>query len=271
MNLLDKQLITVSGVTGYIDNNGTAQLDLENVSRGLGFVQTAASGNEVVRWERVRKYLEEINFIPTRGDGKPVPFLPRFIPENIFYRLAFKASNKTAVDFQAKVADEILPTIRKTGGYVSDSSKFIESYFPQLETSQKSVLNTMLEETRKMGEKIKADAPKVLFADSVAGSNGSILIRDMAKLLKQNGVEIGEKRFYKYLRANGYLICAKGRDYNSPSQKSMELKIMEKKETVINLPDREPIVKQTPLITGKGQTYFINKFAKIMAEIKKVD
>jgi prophage antirepressor-like protein len=103
------KLTVLHGVRGFIDANGTAQLNLEDVARGLGFTQIATSGNEVVRWERVNKYLSDFGFVPTSGD--------EFIPENIFYRLAMKAKNTAAEAFQAKVADEILPTIRKTGSY----------------------------------------------------------------------------------------------------------------------------------------------------------
>ena len=106
-------LITVSGVKGYIDENGTAWLNLEDTARGLGFTTVATSGNECVRWSRVEQYLTELGFNHNNS------YLPddMFIPENIFYRLAMKASNQTAVAFQMKVANEILPSIRKTGSY----------------------------------------------------------------------------------------------------------------------------------------------------------
>lgn len=103
------KLISMHGVRGFIDDSGTAQLHLEDVARGLGFARTAGSGNEVVRWDRVNGYLSEFGYVPTSGHG--------FIPENIFYRLAMKAKNAVAEEFQIKVADEILPMIRKTGQY----------------------------------------------------------------------------------------------------------------------------------------------------------
>lgn len=103
--------VLISGVSCY-ERDGTAYLRLEDVARGLGFTQTAKSGNEVIRWERVTKYLAEFG-IPTSGDGS----LPSYIPENVFYRLAMKAKNETAEKFQALVADEIIPSIRKTGSY----------------------------------------------------------------------------------------------------------------------------------------------------------
>ena len=103
------EIMNIGGVDCY-EKDGTAYLKLETVARGLGFTRTADSGNEVVRWERVNKYLEEIGFMPTSGHGG-------FIPENIFYRLAMKAKNEAAEKFQALVADEIIPSIRKTGAY----------------------------------------------------------------------------------------------------------------------------------------------------------
>lgn len=105
------EIMNISGVDCY-EKDGTAYLKLETVVRGLGFTRTADSGNEVVRWERVNKYLEEIGFMPTSGHDA-------YIPENIFYRLAMKAKNETAEKFQAKVADEIIPAIRKHGGYLT--------------------------------------------------------------------------------------------------------------------------------------------------------
>lgn len=109
-------IITISGIRGFIDEHGVAQLNAEDVARGWGFTQTAKSGNVVVRWERVNKYLDEFGFIPTSGDGVGAN---DFIPENMVYRLGFKANNETAQVFQAKLADEVLPAIRKTGSYSS--------------------------------------------------------------------------------------------------------------------------------------------------------
>ena len=106
------ELITVSGVKGYVDENGTAWLNLEDTARGLGFTTIATSGNECVRWARVEQYLAELGF----HEGGYLPD-NTFIPENIFYRLAMKARNEVAEKFQAEVANEILPSIRKTGSY----------------------------------------------------------------------------------------------------------------------------------------------------------
>ena len=109
------KVMNIEGIECY-EKNGTAYLKLETVARGLGFTEIAASGNECVRWRTVRKYISELG-IATCCDGKE---LPDFIPENIFYRLAMKAKNEVAEKFQAKVADEIIPSIRKHGIYATD-------------------------------------------------------------------------------------------------------------------------------------------------------
>ena len=102
--------------------------------------------------------------------------------------------------------------------------------------------------------------PKEIFADAVAASHTSILIGDLAKLLKQNGVETGQKRLFGLLREHGYLIKRKGTDWNTPTQKAMDRKLFEVKETVVNNPDGSVRINRTTKVTGKGQQYFINKF-----------
>lgn len=109
---------------------------------------------------------------------------------------------------------------------------------------------------------LEAAQPKAIFADAVAASNNTILIGDLAKLLKQNGHETGQKRLYEYLRDNGYLIKRKGSDYNSPTQRAMEMKLFEIKETTVVLPDGSVKTNKTTKVTGKGQIYFINLFKK---------
>ena len=116
------------------------------------------------------------------------------------------------------------------------------------------------EEKRRLQEQKELDKPKVLFADSVTTSPSSILVREMAKILKQNGISIGERRLYQKLREKGYLIKKRGSDYNMPTQRAMELKLFEIKETVITHSDGRITVNRTPKVTGKGQMYFVNKF-----------
>lgn len=109
-------------------------------------------------------------------------------------------------------------------------------------------------------ENVSRMKPKEIFADAVSASHTSILIGDLAKLIKQNGVEIGQKRLFAWMRENGYLIKRKGADWNTPTQRSMEMKLFEIKETVINHSDGHSSITKTTKVTGKGQQYFVNKF-----------
>lgn len=162
-------IISIGGVECY-EKDGTAYLKLETVARGLGFSRIAASGNEVVRWETVRKYLEELG-VPTcwHGDSPQVgkDGLPDFIPENIFYRLAMKAKNETAEKFQAKVADEIIPTIRKTGGYIGNDELFIATYLPYADEETKVLFRTTLLTVRKQNEAIKKQREEIEHKEDV--------------------------------------------------------------------------------------------------------
>lgn len=111
--------------------------------------------------------------------------------------------------------------------------------------------------------KVKEDKPKVLFAESVATSKTSILVGDLAKIIKQNGFDIGQKRLFAWLRENGFLIKRQGTDFNMPTQKSMELELFEIKETAVTHADGHISISKTPKVTGKGQIYFINKFQEV--------
>lgn len=128
-----------------------------------------------------------------------------------------------------------------------------------LEIANKQVENLKLENAEKT-QIIETQKPKVIFADAVSTSKTSILVGELAKILKQNGVETGQKRLFAWMRDNGYLIKRAGNDYNMPTQKSMELKLFEIKETSITHSDGHVTVTKTPKVTGKGQQYFINKF-----------
>jgi anti-repressor protein len=242
-------LITISGVSGYFNSDGTAWLSLKDVSFGLGFTQFKG-GVEYIRWERVNGYLTAMGFPQLVGK--------EFIPENVFFRLALKGETDAAVKFQEKVADEILPSIRKHGAYMTPSTIEKALLNPDTIIQLATQLKDEQEKRKAAESKIEADKSKVLFADSVAGSSTSILIRDLAKMIQQNGYNIGEKRLFQWLRENGYLISKSGRDYNRPTQKSMGLGVMEVKETSISHANSTQTAI-TPLITGKGQKYFINK------------
>lgn len=177
------------------------------------------------------------------------------INESGLYSLVLSSKLPSAKAFKRWVTHDVIPTIRKTGGYVNDTSAFVNAYFPELNETQKSVIGTMLDESRRMGQQLKEQAPKVLFADAVSASSTSILIGELAKLIKQNGVEIGQNRLFKWLRENGFLM----RD-NMPTQYAMERGLFVVTERTINNPDGSVRITRTTKVTGKGQTYFINRF-----------
>lgn len=182
-----------------------------------------------------------------------------FINESGLYSLILSSKLPKAKEFKRWVTAEVLPAIRKTGGYVNDTAQFVESYFGQLEPSQKHALTMMFDESKRMSAQLKEQAPKVLFANAVETAHNSILIGDLAKIIRQNGVDIGQKRLFEWLRQNGYLI-KDGQSKNMPTQKAMEMSLFEVKESTINNPDGSVRVTRTTKVTGKGQTYFVKKF-----------
>ena len=204
----------ISGVSCY-EKDGTAYLRLEDVARGLGFTRIAASGNEVVLWSRVDSYLSDFGVHTCVHDG--------YIPENIFYRLAMKAKNETAERFQALVADEIIPSIRRHCVYISPEVGLdpdtVMLLCRQLKAAQ-TERDTLADAARKNTARIAELAPKGAFADAVSASSRSILVGELAKILCQNGVDIGQNRLFDWMRDHGYLIRdPKRSDYNMPTQK----------------------------------------------------
>lgn len=176
------------------------------------------------------------------------------------YRLIFKSRKPDAKKFQRWIYHEVIPAIRKHGAYMTPAT--IEEIANNPDLLIQLGQNLKLErEKRIAAEKtIEEQKPKVLFADAVETSNTSILIGELAKLLKQNGVDIGQNRLFDWLRDNGYLIKAKRSDWNMPTQSAMDMKLFEVKERVINNPDGSVLTTRTTKVTGKGQTYFFNKF-----------
>lgn len=232
-------------------DNENNLFDLESVAKSLGFTQVK-NGKQYVRWETINKYLGKyLSQEVGKGD---------FIPEPMVYKLAFKAGNSIAEKFQDWLAMDVLPSIRKHGLYATDN--VIENTL----NNPDYIINILTEYKKEkehnlvLEQQVKENKPKVLFADSVAGSDNSILVGELAKLLKQNGVDIGQNRLFKWLRNNGYLIKKNGESYNLPTQRSMDLEILDIKKRVINNPDGSSKITRTPKVTGKGQQYFINKF-----------
>lgn len=247
------EILNISNVHGYMDKqSGTAYLNAEDVARGFGFTESKG-GIEYVRWRTVNHYLQGFGFSQDVAKDD-------FLPENMVYRLGFKASNEVAQKFQAVLADEVLPAIRRHGAYMTEEAleKAITEpdFLIRLATQLKEEKAKRLEAEKQ----VEAAKPKVLFADAVSASHTSILVGELAKILRGNGIEIGQRRLFAWLREHGYLIKRQGTDYNMPTQMAMELGLFEIKEGSYVNGSGANIITKTPKVTGKGQTYFINKF-----------
>ena len=188
-----------------------------------------------------------------------------FLTESGVYKLIFKSHKPDAEKFQDWVTDEVLPTVRKTGGYVNNDELFINTYLPHADEQTKLMFRGQLAVIQNLNKRIEQDKPKVLFADAVTTSKTQILIGELAKLLNQNGVDIGQNRLFSWLRDSGYLIRRNGTDWNMPTQKSMDMDLFRVKETPIKHKDGHVTISKTVKVTGKGQLYFINLFLKKQA------
>lgn len=184
------------------------------------------------------------------------------INESGVYALVFNSKLPKAKEFKKWVTHEVLPSIRKHGAYMTPQK--IEEVLLNPDTIIKLATDLKAEREHRMAleTKIEQDKPKTIFADAVSSSKTSILIGDMAKLLRQNGIEIGQKRLFDWLRNNGYLIKRKGSDWNMPTQRSVEMGLFEIKESTHLDGNGCNITTKTSKVTGKGQVYFINKFLK---------
>ena len=196
----------------------------------------------------------------TLSDGNRGNPNTTIVNEAGLYSLVLGSRKPEAKAFKRWITHEVLPTIRRTGGYVNSAEACIDHYLPNADESTRTMFRAQLKAIEELNAKIEADKPKVLFADAVSSSDTTILVGEMAKILKQNGVDIGQKRFFEWLRQNGYLIKRKGSEWNMPTQRSMELGLFEIKESTHLDGNGCNITTKTPKITGKGQQYFIGEF-----------
>lgn len=233
------------GTVRTVQFEGKTYFVANDVAKALGYKRPADAVTAHCKGSVKHRYL-------TDGGEQEL----KFIPEGDIYRLVIKSQLPSAEKFESWVFDEVLPSIRKHGVYavdelLNDPDLAIKAF-------------TALKEEKERNKALQADndrmRPKEVFADAVATSHTSILIGDLAKLLKQNGVDIGQKRLFSWMRENGYLIKRQGSDWNMPTQRSMELGLFEVKESTVNNPDGSVRINKTTKVTGKGQQYFINKF-----------
>ena len=186
-----------------------------------------------------------------------------FLTEDGLYEVLMQSRKPIAKAFKKEVK-EILKSIRKHGAYMTDRTLEEALANPDFGIKLLTKLKEEKEARKKLEEKIEEDKPKVIFADAVSSSNTSILIGDLAKILKQNGYNTGQQRLFEILRSKGFLMKS-GTSRNMPTQRAMEMKLFEVKETTINNPDGSIRITKTTKVTGAGQKYFINYFLKNIA------
>ncbi|MFS2091057.1 phage antirepressor [Paenarthrobacter nicotinovorans] len=233
--------LLVDGEPAFIANDLCAVLGLTNPRQTLSYLDEDEKG---------------VISSDTLGGAQQMAF----VSESGMYSLVLRSRKPEAKAFKRWITHEVLPAIRKTGSYGVPAA-------PQTYAEALRELATSVEAQAALEAKIAADAPKVLFADSVATSQSTILVGDLAKILRGNGVEVGANRLFALLREDGYLIRRQGTDWNMPTQKAMELGLFKVKETAVTHSDGHVTVSKTPKVTGKGQAYFINRYSPATKEI----
>lgn len=217
----------------------------KDVAQILGYKDTS---------DALKKHVDEEDKLTRRFADSGQNREMYIVNESGLYSLVLSSKLESAKRFKRWVTSEVLPSIRQTGGYQMGMPQGKELLALAVLEAQKTI-----EAQNKDIERMK---PKEIFADAVAASSTAILIGELAKLLRQNGIDIGQNRLFDWMRKNGYLIRQKGSAYNTPTQRSADLGILTTKETVIVRSDGSTEVKKTVKVTGKGQQYFINKFLK---------
>lgn len=230
--------------------NSEPMFCLSDICKSLGLSQPS----------KVKERLNEkgVRTIPTLTSGGEQNLL--YINEPNLYKAIFQSRKESAERFTEWVTSEVLPSIRKNGGYIAGQETLSDD---ELLSKALLVAHNKIAERDKIIEqkqaRIEQMKPKAIFADAVATSRTSILIGDLAKLICQNGCQIGQKRLFEWLRNNGYL-CKSGSSRNMPMQRYVEQGLFEVKESNVQNPDGSVRITRTTKITGKGQLYFVNKF-----------
>lgn len=241
----------IKNVRGYVGENNVAYLNLEDVARGLGFVKKDKKGDK--EYVRINKQIVK-NWLMDFGIINSEEPLLEFIPENVFYKLCMKANNEVARKFQDLVCDEILPSIRKNGAYVTDVTLEQMISNPDFAIKLLTKLKEEKEEKRKLEQKIAEDKHLVEFANQVGDSEHLVLVREFAKMMADENINIGERRLYQWLRDNGYVF----KGSTEPIQRAVDNGYLTVVERIVQTKNG-PLLSKVTKITGKGQLYFAKK------------
>lgn len=237
------------GQVRTVEINGKPYFVANDVARALGYKRPADAVTAHCKGSVKHRYL-------TDGGEQEL----KVIPEGDIYRLTVRSKLPSAEKFEKWVFDEVVPSIRTNGGYIAGQETLSDE---DLMAKAILVAQRKIKERDQIIEqqkaKIEQDRPKTIFADAVSASHTSILIGDLAKLICQNGYQIGQKRLFQWMRDNGYLMVS-GSSRNMPKQKYVEQGLFEIKESNVQNPDGSVRITRTTKVSGKGQLYFVNKF-----------
>ena len=243
------------GRVRIVEVNGEAWMVGKDVAEALGY----KNPQEAVR-THVDNEDKGVSEILTPGGKQPIPI----INESGLYSLVLSSKLPNARKFRRWVTNEVLPTVRRHGAYMTPETLQAAILNPDTMIQLCQQLKAEREHSRQLEAENAAMLPKAVFADAVSASKSSILVGELAKLLRQNGVDTGEKRLFHWLRQNGYLIKRNGADHNMPTQRSIEQGLFVIKETTVCHADGHTTISKTPKVTGKGQQYFVNLHLRSM-------
>lgn len=250
------------GAIRTIAREGSPLFCLADVCKAVGLTNPSSVKQRLDPEDVQLIDLHALNSVEGTGNG-----LTNFVTESGFFDILLQSSSPEVKPFRKWVTSEVLPSIRKDGGYIMTSK---EDSPEEIMARAILLAQTTIERQRQRVQQLEAESaskdsaiaemkPKAIFADALAASDKSILVGELAKILRQNGIEMGQNRLFRYLRENGYL-CTKGECYNQPSQKSLEMGLFEIKKTVVMKPNGDSIITTTSKVTAKGQSYFVNRF-----------
>ncbi|MGM7776097.1 phage antirepressor [Arthrobacter sp. KNU-44] len=242
--------VTIDGEPWFVAADVCDYFGVTNRNRAMQVVDVEDKGGTQIDTPGGRQMLSTIN------ESGLYALLFSLQPQKArgLHQAEIEAKMEKVRQFKRWVTHEVLPQIRKTGGYGVQA-------IPQTLPQALRAYAAEVEAREALAAKVAADAPKVLFADSVATSETTILVGDLAKILRGNGIMIGANRLFAQLREDGYLIRRQGTDWNMPTQRAMELELFKVKETAVTHSDGHVTVSKTPKVTGKGQAYFINRYS----------
>lgn len=238
-----------------LDNDGTVLFCGADIAKALGYSNPRKALNDHCKGDLTKRYPI------TDSLGRTQDAI--FIPESDLYRLVFGSKLPTAEKFTDWVTETVLPSIRKHGAYMTPETLQAAILNPDTMIQLCQQLKTEQDKNKALSEENAKLAPKGLFADAVSVSDRCILVSELAKLLKQNGIETGQNRLYEQLRADGFLVKDRKRsDFNMPTQKAMELGLFKVRESTRVHSDGHTTIDKTTKVTGKGQIYLINYYLK---------